>query len=157
MALIKAAVHTPAVVLDTNAVLDWLVFKDARIAPLAEAVEVGAVRWLACTGMRDELERILSYRSLARWLPDSERVLSSFDRWVHVCERPALAAQRALPCSDPDDQVFIDLALAQQARWLVTHDRALLKLARRARDAGVQILTPPEWARSPARSISASR
>lgn len=150
MAFIKTTAQTPAVVLDTNAVLDWLVFKDARIAPLAAAVEARAVRWLVCAGMRDELERVLGYRSLACWLPDSERVLSSFDRWVQVCERPAFVAQRALVCSDPDDQVFIDLALAQQTRWLVTHDRALLKLARRARDAGVQILRPPDWARSPA-------
>ena len=93
-------------VLDTNAVLDWLVFEDGRIAPLAAAVEAGTVRWLACAGMRDELERALSYRSLARWCPDSERMLALFDRWVCVCEAPALAMQASLVCSDPDDPWF---------------------------------------------------
>ena len=50
-----------------------------------------------------------------------------------------------LHCSDPDDQCFIDLALAQHARWLITHDRALLRLARRARAFGVEVLTPMLW------------
>jgi predicted nucleic acid-binding protein len=59
-----------------------------------------------------------------------------------------LAAPATLPglrCSDPDDQVFIDLAAEAGARWLLTHDRALLRLARRARALGVQIAQPQSW------------
>lgn len=50
-----------------------------------------------------------------------------------------------LRCSDADDQIFVDLALAQGARWLITHDRALLKLARRAGGRGLAIVTPTCW------------
>ena len=48
-------------------------------------------------------------------------------------------------CSDPDDQKFIDLAVAAGARWLVTRDRAVLRLASRMRSAGVLVVTPQAW------------
>jgi predicted nucleic acid-binding protein len=50
-----------------------------------------------------------------------------------------------LRCKDPDDQVFIDLALHVGARWLFTKDAALLKLARRARQRGVGVTSLQQW------------
>jgi predicted nucleic acid-binding protein len=134
----------PAVVLDTNTVLDWLVFDDTSVTAVVAAIEGGRLRWLACGAMRDELVRTLAYRSLARWKPDSERALSIFDRYVEPVAQPSPAPLN-LRCSDPDDQVFIDLALAHQARWLLTHDRALLRLAKRARMRGICITQARHW------------
>lgn len=134
----------PGVVLDTNAVLDWLVFRDPRAARLVAALEGGAVQWLACPGMREEFGRTLEYRALTKWAPDRERALTVFDRLHQPCPPPPPTSP-TWRCSDPDDQVFIDLALARRARWLVTHDRALLRLARRARAAGVLVLRPGDW------------
>ena len=45
-------------------------------------------------------------------------------------------------CSDRDAQKFLGLAYAARADWLVTKDKALLKLARRARRDGLKILAP---------------
>ena len=132
----------PAVVLDTNVLLDWLVFRDARVAPLGQALQAGALRWLATPPMRDELAHMLGHKSLARWAPDAEQALTVFDSLVVSC---ALPSPSRLHCTDPDDQAFIDLAIAQRATWLITHDRALLKLARRARERGVVVLTPAAW------------
>jgi uncharacterized protein len=132
----------PAAVIDTNVLLDWLVFRDLRVAPLSRAVEARALRWLASSRMRDELAHMLAHGSLVRWQPDSERTLSVFDSLAVECPSPAPSR---LHCTDADDQCFIDLALAQRARWLITHDRALLRLARRARPLGVEILTPALW------------
>lgn len=131
-------------VLDTNTVLDWLVFADDGMAPVAAALHSGALQWLACASMRDELARTLHYRTLARWKPDSERTLIAFDRWAQLQPVPPPAPQH-LRCSDPDDQVFLDLALAHRARWLLTHDRALLRLARRVRPLGLHIVPPRGW------------
>ncbi|WP_245478888.1 putative toxin-antitoxin system toxin component, PIN family [Rubrivivax rivuli] len=133
-----------AVVLDTNTVLDWLVFREPAVAALAAAVEQGQVQWLACPAMRDELARTLGYRTLVKWKPDSERVLASFDQHAQLHAVPP-PAPLPLRCSDPDDQVFLELALAHRATWLLTHDRALLKLARRARPLGLTILRPQAW------------
>ena len=134
----------PAVVLDTNAVLDWLLFGDAAVASLAAAVRTGRVRWLACPRMREELARAAAYPALAKWLPDSEHMLTEFDRWTAIRPPPAPSLVNPV-CTDTDDQVFIDLALAEAARWLVTRDHALLKLARKAAARGVRIVTPAAW------------
>ncbi len=132
----------PGVVLDTNVVLDWLVFRNPRVAPLAEALQSGGLRWLATPPMRDELAHMLGHQSLARWEPNAEQALTVFDGLVTVC---SAAPPCRLRCTDPDDQVFVDLAFAQRVVWLITHDRALLKLARRAREHGIAVLTPAAW------------
>jgi predicted nucleic acid-binding protein len=132
-------IDRPALVLDTNVVLDWLVFRDPAVATLAQAVATGAMRWLATPAMRAELARMLAHASLARWRPDSGQALAVFDRCARHC---ATAPPSRLRCSDADDQIFIDLALAERAGWLLTHDRALLRLARRARALGLRIAPP---------------
>lgn len=124
--------------------LDWLVFNDAGMAPVVAALQTRSLQWLACTAMRDELARTLGYRTLAKWQPDSERALATFDQHARLLPAPPPAPLQ-LCCSDPDDQVFLDLALAHGARWLFTHDRALLRLARRVRPLGLQIVTPRNW------------
>ncbi|WP_418230155.1 PIN domain-containing protein [Burkholderia mayonis] len=55
---------------------------------------------------------------------------------------------RGLPkCKDRDDQKFLELAYAARADWLVSKDRALLKLARRTeRDFGFRIAQPAPFA-----------
>jgi uncharacterized protein len=132
-----------AVVLDTNVALDWLVFDDARVAALAAAIESRSLRWLSCLPMRQEFERTLGYRMLSKWQPDCERSLSKFDQ--HAVIEPAPHTLPALRCSDPDDQIFLDLAVAAGAGWLLTHDRALLRLAKRAAALGVRIVPPARW------------
>jgi len=132
----------PGVVLDTNAVLDWLVFRDPGMQVWVEAIELGRLRWLACAAMRDELERTLGYAQLARWQPQTEPVLATFDHRSVGCAAPDTLGTPGLVCSDRDDQVFLDLGLAQKARWLVTHDRALLRLARAAQRHGLRVVRP---------------
>jgi predicted nucleic acid-binding protein len=134
----------PAAVLDTNVVLDWLVFGDASVQALAAAVEGGVLRWLACPRMRDELARTLRYPAMEKWSVDGERVLAFFDRSSLSCPNPTPLAT-APACSDADDQVFVDLALAERAAWLLTRDRALLRLARPMLARGVRVATPARW------------
>jgi putative PIN family toxin of toxin-antitoxin system len=135
---------TPGVVVDTNVALDWLVFADPGVQALRRAVEAGDVTWWSCDAVRAELAHMLHHRDLQRWTPDAAALLALHDRIT----RHAAAPPSALPgmrCRDSDDQVFIELALAQRARWLVTRDRALLALARRAAPHGLQIVTPRRW------------
>jgi putative PIN family toxin of toxin-antitoxin system len=133
------------VVLDTNAVLDAWLFKNPAIQPLADAIEAGQVRWLACATMRDELDRAGRFKSLAGWKPDSAHLLTCLDRWAKLLPDPTPSPLPRLRCTDPDDQVFVDLALQAQAQWLITHDRALLKLAKRARPLGLWVMPPALW------------
>ena len=136
----------PLVVLDTNAALDWLVFQDSGMAALGAAIESQQIAWAATPRMREELLRTLTYPALTKWQPDCERTLTLFDRWSAPHPEPEATRHGPLRCSDPDDQVFIDLAVTLQASWLVTHDRALHRLKRQAARLGVQVLRPRDWA-----------
>ena len=137
-------------VLDTNVVLDWLVFRDARVAPLVRALDAGTLTALASPPMRQELVHMLASARLARWAPDAGAALAAYDRQVLLLPAGLPPAQTGpLRCSDADDQVFLDTALAHRARWLFTQDRALLKLARRAAAAGLSIVPPQRWMPAP--------
>lgn len=140
----QASSDAATVVLDTNVVLDWLLFAEPVVAPLAAALEAATLTWFACAHMREEFQRVLRYPALERWHPDAQALLARFDR--HARQLPAPPAEPLLRCADPDDQVFIDLSRAHHARWLITRDRALLALARRAAPLGLAILTPARWA-----------
>ena len=136
----------PSVVLDTNVVLDWLVFNDPTCKVLAGQLDARQLRWHATIAMRAELCSVLPRPELLAWNADIERVLSVFDRLA--CVRPAAPAlplPTRLRCRDTDDQKFIDLAIASGVRWLFSRDRALLDLAKPALEHGVEILTPADW------------
>ena len=136
----------PSIVLDTNAVLDWLVFRNPELALIAGAIRAGQVRWIATPWMREELEHVLGRGHLDRWQPDRDQIRA---RWrLHCVELPTPPVSGPpgrLRCTDPDDQPFIDLARATGARWLISRDRAVLKLARRLREHGVAVIPPGQW------------
>jgi uncharacterized protein len=129
-------------VLDTNVVLEWLLFRDPSATGWSAAVEAGAVRWLATVAMREELARVLERGLAAARGADAGAVLA---RWDALAVMQAEPPSHRLTCSDPDDQKFLDLAFTVGARWLVSRDRALLRLARRAAPLRVEIVTPQRW------------
>jgi putative PIN family toxin of toxin-antitoxin system len=118
-------------VLDTNIVLDLLVFADPQVQPLSEALSAGELRWLATAAMREELARVLRYPKLAERVAlqrgTHEAVLADFDRGAQVVDAPARAS---VTCGDPDDQKFIDLAVAHRCT-LLSKDRDVLRLRKR--------------------------
>jgi putative PIN family toxin of toxin-antitoxin system len=146
-ALAHPAADKPAVVIDTQVLMDWLVFRDARVQALTSAVTSGALRWLVAPAMRDEIRHVLGRGVAASYAPDLAFIEAQFD--AHSLAVDAVAPQALagrLVCRDPDDQKFVDLALATQARWLISRDKAVLALAKRARPRGLLILKPENWA-----------
>jgi predicted nucleic acid-binding protein len=134
---------SPAVVLDTNAVLDWLVFHHPACAGWTAYFATGSVRWLASQAMRDELSHVLGRGVGAAWAPDLATLWQAWEALAMMLATPTpQGAAIRCRCTDPDDQKFVDLALAHGARWLVSRDRAVLKLARRTRPLGLEVLTP---------------
>jgi putative PIN family toxin of toxin-antitoxin system len=129
---------TTPIVLDTNVVLDLLLFDDPATPVLREALQAGRLRWIATPVMREELARVLAYPHIVARLDHDRRsaadVLAAFDAQATLL---AVAPRASMICKDPDDQKFIDLAVEQQAR-LLSKDRAVLKLRRRLQAAGVE-------------------
>lgn len=119
------------VVIDTNIVLDLLLFRDPSAAALGQALAQGALVWYATTAMREELQRVLTFPAMQSRLARTDRedaagILAQFDRLSHKHADVATGLPR---CSDPDDQKFIDLAICLQA-VLLSKDHAVLRLRR---------------------------
>ncbi|OYT91429.1 MAG: putative toxin-antitoxin system toxin component, PIN family [Burkholderiales bacterium PBB3] len=133
-----ATAERPTLVLDTNILLDVWVFGDAAAAPLISGLPQGQWRWLATPPMREELARVLAYpqivKSLAHHQINPQTVLDQFD--AHA-EMVAVAAKASVTCKDPDDQKFIDLAVAHHAT-LLSKDQAVLCMAKRLLALGVR-------------------
>ena len=135
----------PLLVLDTNVVLDWLYFSDPACSLLSTVIRGRQVRWIASPAMRAEIEHVLRRGIHAKGSADAESVMGAWDNWASV--RPAVdePSPAGMRCTDPDDQKFIDFALRIGASALLTRDRAVLKLARRARGHGLRIETAVAW------------
>lgn len=127
----------PLWVLDTNIVLDVFLFADPAAQPLREALAQARIRWISTAPMREELARVLGYPHIAKRMDFYQRSAADLLRDYDTLSHPVEVAPRAsLRCKDPDDQRFIDLALAQQA-GLLSKDHAVLCMAKRLRALGV--------------------
>lgn len=132
-------------VLDTNVILGWLLFRDDSCVTIGNAIGSGQLTWLAGGSLRDELAHVLA-RGIRGWSTDANQILASFDQHATIVATVRVdVTPHRLRCTDRDDQKFIDLALASSADVLLSRDRAVLKLARRATSHGLIIATPGSW------------
>lgn len=119
------------VVLDTNIVLDVFLFNDPATQPLRDGLNNGTLCWIATAPMREELARVLDYAQIVKRLAfyqlTKETVLAQFDALAHAAEVPSKAP---VTCKDPDDQKFIDLAVAHQC-LVLSKDHAVLSMRKR--------------------------
>ena len=133
-----AGASVEPIVIDTNIILDLLVFGDPMAAPLRQQLDAGTLGWVATQPMRDELERVLAYPQIVPRMDfygcSAAEVLGHFDRLVRLVE---VAAKTTAICKDADDQKFIDLAVAHGAR-LLSKDRAVLCMKKRLLALGVR-------------------
>ncbi len=130
----------PRVVLDTNVVLSALIFSKGRLSWIRREWVEGFSP-LVCRATIDELFRALGYPKFRLSPNDREELLADYLPHAMVLER--LKVKTELPlCSDPADQVFLELADAGDAVFLVTGDRALLELDGRC---SFRIVSPGEF------------
>jgi putative PIN family toxin of toxin-antitoxin system len=122
-------------VLDTNVVLDLVVFRDAGAAPLRAAIEAGRVTILTSAECLIELRRVLDYPEFKLDEAAQAAACDWFVAHAEILETPD--PEPLLPrCRDSDDQKFLDLAWIADVEHLVTKDKALLELARRVAKLG---------------------
>jgi putative PIN family toxin of toxin-antitoxin system len=141
-------------VLDTNIWLDWLVFEDTGIAHIRQLQEAGRLEIVVDAVCEAEFAEVITRKFQKKSL-DRQAQAAALARLrrlsTRIDARPTTPERARLPaCRDPDDQKFLELALAAGADVLVTKDRALLELARRrkkqvGRTVPFHILTPLEF------------
>lgn len=127
--------HLPRWVIDTNWALDLLVFEDPRAASLRERLTSKQWQWLTCAPMHAELERVLGYPNIVRQLErralPAETVMAEYERLTVAMGIPPACP---ISCRDPDDQVFIDLAV-QHGAHLLSKDTEVLRLRQKLKTA----------------------
>ncbi|MBL0124945.1 MAG: putative toxin-antitoxin system toxin component, PIN family [Betaproteobacteria bacterium] len=137
--------------MDTNVVIDWLVFDDPFMRPLRKGVADGQIVVLTHEPAIVELRRVLGYRQLKL---DAARQADVFARYQAQATQFSMPAtfslkQLLLPggfprCRDRDDEHFLALAYHAKADALVSRDNAVFGLKSRASKFGMTILNVQE-------------
>ncbi|MFU2486447.1 putative toxin-antitoxin system toxin component, PIN family [Thauera sp. WH-1] len=111
----------PRVVLDTNCLVSALIFSRGRFAWLREAWQGGRSVPLASRDTVGELLRVLNYPKFKLARDEQEALLAEF--LPHVETVGIETPPDGLPdIRDPDDRIFLALALAADADALVSGD-----------------------------------
>jgi putative PIN family toxin of toxin-antitoxin system len=137
----------PTLILDTNVVLDWLVFNHPSLINFTNYVNANLLNVLTHDAALGELRRVLNYPILKLDSARQTEVYSLYKTLSREAAIPAefstenlLSPEQFPKCRDPDDQLFLALAFHAKADALVTRDRAVLGMRKKARKFGVTIL-----------------
>ena len=134
-----SAGRRPRAVLDTNVLLDLWLFDDPSARPLRTGIEAGSLHALRSADCDAEFAGVIAR---AQFGLDEASCRSVLARWTRCSASIAAVAPAPLACADPDDQKFLDAAFSAGADLLLTRDKALLRLARRAEASGLRIRRP---------------
>lgn len=113
------------VVFDTNVVVSALLFAHGRSAWIRQLW--AELNPLVSQDAVAELMRVLSYPKFQLESSDIEALLGEYLPFTTVVVVPVSVVDLPM-CSDPDDQMFIDLAYAGHADILVSGDQDLLAM-----------------------------
>ena len=128
----------PRLVLDTNVILDLLVFKDPSTQPirlLLDANQVDAVRTPASMA---ELIDVIGRPTFKLSQADQETIVQAWETSSRLLENTAIESA-PFTCRDPDDQVFINMAYSLRPALLLSKDLRVLELQSIAKQHGVDI------------------
>jgi putative PIN family toxin of toxin-antitoxin system len=131
------------VVIDTNVCLDLFVFNDPRWAKLLSGLKDSTIKAFTREDCRQEWLAVLHYPHLPINDISRGQIINAFDELIN-CVSPAQKNLQLPRCSDKDDQKFMEIARDAGVETLITKDKALLKLARKNRQAGYFTITTPE-------------
>ena len=128
----------PVVVLDTNILLDVLVFDDSRAHPLRAALMAGNIDAVATERTLSEFLDVIGRDQFSLSQERQHEIMSQWRSWARLINDQVLDAA-PWKCKDRDDQVFINLAYTLKPAILISKDKMVLKIAKRAQKDGVVI------------------
>jgi len=128
-------------VLDTNIVLDLLVFQDPRANWIRDGIALGRFELIYSSEMLLELTDVIARPQFAHSACDQSNLMSS---WTQMAIHKPTPPRCSFRCDDPDDQAFIDLAYHYRPSQLLSKDRKVLQMQRALGEHGVWVQSYPD-------------
>jgi hypothetical protein len=123
----KEEIMAVKVVLDTNCVVSALLFSKQNFAWLRHAWQSGTITPIVDKATTAELMRVLHYPKFKLTQDEQHTLLADFLPYAQVVTNTEIAPN--LPkIRDPNDQIFLNLAVVSSAAALVTGDLDLLEI-----------------------------
>lgn len=128
----------PRLVLDTNVILDLLVFKDPAAKPIWLALEAQQVDAVRTAASLIELMDVIGRPAFKLSPEDQEAIIQTWVSSTRVLENAAIE-KAPFACRDLDDQVFIDMAYSVRPALLFSKDKRVLELQHHALREQIEI------------------
>jgi putative PIN family toxin of toxin-antitoxin system len=128
----------PRVVLDTNILLDLFYFKDKSVAYLLDCLKTEQVQGFTCEIIWEEFAEVLARKPFNQTVEEINFIRSNYE---HLLTWQAPQRNNSgIKCGDPDDQIFVELAVELAPCSLITKDKDLLVMKKKLQKFQVQTL-----------------
>ena len=128
----------PRLVLDTNVILDLLVFQDPAAEVVRMALDAKLVDAVRSEASMLELIDVIQRPSFKMSEEQQQAILKSWENSTRLLENSAIEPA-PFTCRDQDDQVFLDMAYSLRPALLLSKDLRVLELQTIAKRHGIEI------------------
>ena len=128
------------VILDTNVIISGLLSPQGSPGEIFDCLEKGKIIVATSNILLTELERVLTYSKVRKYLNLSDEEINLFLRRFKMFTevvQPEISIN--VIEKDPDDDRVLECAIAANATFIITGDQHLLELGE---FQGIEILTP---------------
>ena len=124
--------------LDTNVILDLLVFKDPTAEPIRLLLNAKLVDAVRSEASMLELIDVLQRPTFKLSREEQDVILQAWESVTRLLENTAIEPA-PFTCRDLDDQVFLNMAYSLRPALLLSKDLLVLELRTSAKPHGVEI------------------
>ena len=134
--------------LDTNVILDLLVFKDPSTEPIRHLLDAKLVDAVRSEASMLELVDVIRRPIFKLSQQEQEMILQSWEGVTRLLENTAIESAPFI-CRDLDDQIFLDMAYSIRPAVLFSKDLRVLELRVSAKGHGVEITNQYDYLQAP--------
>ena len=138
----------PRLVLDTNVILDLLVFKDPSTEPIRHLLDAKLVDAVRSEASMLELVDVIRRPIFKLSQQEQEMILQAWESLTRLLENTAIESAPFI-CRDTDDQIFLDMAYSIRPAVLFSKDLRVLELHVSAKGHGVEITNQYDYLQAP--------
>ena len=138
----------PRLVLDTNVILDLLVFKDPTAEPIRHLLNAKLVDAVRSEASMRELIDVIQRPTFKLNQEEQAIILQAWESVTRLLENTAIESA-PFTCRDLDDQVFINMAYSLRPALLLSKDLLVLELGASAKPHGVEISNQYDYLQAP--------